>query len=114
MTIDHDRHTTLQHALQRRREKCHPPLIDHLFVNARFAPAKRGGARLFHRQIRRNRRRTVESLQPERMTSVVDDGNHDAPFVARGFGFGSLRNLPDIVRSQRLLRVHGSSGTWAT
>ena len=39
-------------------------VVDHLLIEARFAPAERRGARLGRSDLRRDRRRLVEALQP--------------------------------------------------
>ena len=60
------------------------------------AAAQGGGVGLCRRDVGRNRRRTIQTLQPQQMAAVIDDRDGHGPVVLECFGFGGSGHLLDI------------------
>ena len=84
-----------------------PTAIDHVFIDLALAPSESGGVRLGWCDLRRNRRRAVEPLQPQQVAAVVHDGDADGPLILQGFGLGGSGNGLHVGEFQGVLGLHG-------
>src|SRR5690606_15330405 len=65
-----NRHTTFQHTFQRRRShEREAAAIDEIFIYLGLTASQRRGSGLGRRNMRRNRRGTIQTLQPQKMTT---------------------------------------------
>src|SRR5512133_758603 len=106
-----DGHAALEHALQvGRAQERHPPPIDHVLVDLALAPTERGRVGLGGRDVRRDRRRAVQALEPQQVATIVHDRDADGPLVLQGFGCGGGHRL-HVGQFERRFGLHAPSIT---
>ncbi len=78
-----------------RRQEC-AAAVDDVFVDLALAATHGGRVLLGRCDVRGQRRRAVQALQPEQVARVVGDGDGHGPVVLEGLGFGGGGDSLDI------------------